>query len=196
MFLKRLSPVIAGLVLFCGAAQAQTPTTAPVAAAPMIAAPTPVVAAGDVIETLRTSGQFTIFLRSADAVGLTSFVKGLKDVTVIAPTDGAFRALPQADLVSLMSLANRADLQKLVLYHLVGTRVPTSEFKGASRQATTLAKLPLAFDGGVTPDVNGVPIVQADVMATNGVIHVVGQLLNPAKPPSPEPAAEPAKPSV
>jgi len=138
-----------------------------------------VAPAGDVIDTLKASGQFTIFLRSADAVGLTAFVKSLKDVTVLAPTDSAFRSLPAADIQALMALANRAELQKTVLYHFIPARVPTADFAGAARTAVTLAKLPVQMEGGKPPGVNGVAFVQMDIVTSNGVIHVIDKVLSP-----------------
>lgn len=197
--MKRLFSVLAMTGLMSGVAFAQTPAAAtPPAAAPSAPVWTPVAPAGDVIDTLKASGQFTIFLRSADAVGLTAFVKGLKDVTVIAPTDAAFRSMPAADIQALMALANRAELQRTVLYHFIPARVVTADFAGAARTAVTLAKLPVEMEGGKPPGVNGVAFVQADIVASNGVIHVIDKVLSPnaAPPPvvvpeTPPPAAKP-----
>jgi uncharacterized surface protein with fasciclin (FAS1) repeats len=194
--MKRFISIMAMTGLMSGVAFAQTP--APVA--PSVAASlAPVAPAGDVIDTLKASGQFTIFLRSADAVGLTAFVKSLKDVTVLAPTDSAFRSMPAADIQALMALANRAELQKTVLYHFIPARVPTVDFAGAARTAVTLAKLPVELEGGKPPGVNGVAFVQMDIVTSNGVIHVIDKVLSPnAAPPPvvvPETVAPAAKPN-
>ncbi|OXE37623.1 MAG: hypothetical protein CGW95_00415 [Phenylobacterium zucineum] len=111
--MKRFLSVLTITGLMSGIAFAQTPPAASATVAPPATpAWVPVAAAGDVIDTLKASGQFTIFLRSADAVGLTAFVKSLKDVTVLAPTDAAFRSMAPADIQALMALANRGELQK------------------------------------------------------------------------------------
>lgn len=194
--MKRLISILAMTGLMSGVAFAQTPAPAAPPAAP---AWTPVAPAGDVIDTLKASGQFSIFLRSADAVGLTAFVKSLKDVTVLAPTDAAFRSMPAADIQALMALANRAELQKTVLYHVIPARVPTADFAGAARTAVTLAKLPVEMEGGKPPGVNGMAFVQSDIVTSNGVIHVIDKVLSPnAAPPPvvvPETVAPAAKPN-
>lgn len=194
--MKRLISILAMTGLMSGVALAQTPAPAAPPAAP---AWTPVAPAGDVIDTLKASGQFSIFLRSADAVGLTAFVKSLKDVTVLAPTDAAFRSMPAADIQALMALANRAELQKTVLYHFIPARVPTADFAGAARTAVTLAKLPVEMEGGKPPGVNGMAFVQSDIVTSNGVIHVIDKVLSPnAAPPPvvvPETVAPAAKPN-
>ncbi|OYU70038.1 MAG: Nex18 symbiotically induced protein [Alphaproteobacteria bacterium PA2] len=194
--MKRFISILAMTGFMSGVAFAQTPAPA---APPVAASLAPVAPAGDVIDTLKASGQFTIFLRSADAVGLTAFVKSLKDVTVLAPTDTAFRSMPAADIQALMALANRAELQKTVLYHFIPARVPTADFAGAARTAVTLAKLPVEMEGGKPPGVNGVAFVQMDIVTSNGVIHVIDRVLSPnAAPPPvvvPETVAPAAKPN-
>ena len=184
--MKRLLSALVMTGLMTGIALAQTPNAAPAVVTPPAApAWVPVVAAGDVVDTLKASGQFTIFLRSADAVGLTGFLKTLKDVTLLAPTDAAFRSMAPADIQALMALANRAELQRTVLYHAIPARVLTADFAGAARTAVTLAKLPVEMEGGNPPGVNGVTFVQSDIVATNGVIHVIGKLLSPSAAPAP-----------
>ncbi len=198
--MKRFLTVVAMTGLMSGVAFAQTPAPAETASVPPAApAWVPVAPAGDVIDTLKASGQFTIFLRSADAVGLTAFVKTLKDVTVLAPTDAAFRSMAPADIQALMALANRAELQRTVLYHFIPVRVVTADFAGAARTAMTLAKLPVEMEGGSPPGVNGVTMIQSDIAATNGVIHVLGKVLSPSAAPAPivvpEASAPAAKPN-
>ncbi|WP_304166042.1 fasciclin domain-containing protein [Phenylobacterium aquaticum] len=186
--------LIAGalMALAAGAASAQTPAAAAVpaampapAAAPAPVAAPPVVAAGDVVDTLKASGQFTLFLKATDATNLTGFLKANKVETVFAPSDAAFAALPAGELARLMAPANRAELQKLLIYHMINASVPSSEFKGAQRQARTMAGLPVELDGGEMLMVNDAMIVQADIMATNGVIHVINKVLSPATAPAP-----------
>lgn len=181
MYLTR--SLIAGcvLALTAGAAFAQTPAAAP---AP-VAAPPSVVATGDAVDTLKASGQFTIFLKATDATNLTGFIKANKAETIFAPTDAAFAALPPGELDRIMAQPARAELQKLLIYHMINAKVPSSEFKGAVRQAPTMAGLPVELDGGETLKVNDATIVQPDVLVSNGVIHVIDKVLSPAKAPAP-----------
>ncbi|TAJ72751.1 MAG: fasciclin domain-containing protein, partial [Gallionellaceae bacterium] len=71
------------------------------------------MAKGDIVETLKASGQFTNLLKATDATNLTVVLKTAPGLTVFAPTDAAFAKLPQAQLTALM--ADKAALQKAVL---------------------------------------------------------------------------------
>lgn len=176
--MPKLSIALIALFLSAGTAAAQTPQ-APVAPAAPVTPSLPVVTpAGDVIDTLKASGQFTTFLKAADLVGLTAFVKGLPAVTVLAPADAVFAQLPAAEVDRLLAPANRAELQKLVLRHLINARVPFEAFKGAVTSAPTLGGEVVELNGDQPPTIGGAPVVQADVMATNGVVHVLGRVLS------------------
>ena len=216
MYLNPILTTTAALALMAGVANAQTPAQPaadPVAAeASAPAAPgstTPkVVAAGDIVATAKASGQFNTFLKAAEATNLTGLLKDNKDLTVFAPTDAAFAALPAGELDTLMLPENKAQLQKVLIYHIINAKVPSSEFKGATRKAATVAGASVELQGGATLKVNDADIVQADVMASNGVIHVVDKVLMPpgalaaastavpasaTAPASPAAAAPPAK---
>lgn len=202
MYLNRILTTTAALALMAGVAQAQTatkPAKAPAAAvstakstaAPAATAPAgataetaaagsaQIVAAGDIVATAKASGQFTTFLKAAEATNLTSLLRDNKNLTVFAPTDAAFAALPAGELDKLMLPENKAQLQKVLIYHVINAKVPASEFKGATRKAATVAGPSVELAGGATLKVNDAEIVQSDVMATNGVIHVVDRVLMP-----------------
>lgn len=182
MLLNRLLTASAAFALIAGAAHAQAPAAAP-AAAPALASP--VVASGDVVDTLKASGQFTMLLKYTDATNLTGFLKARPNITLFAPTDAAFAAIPEAERNRLMSNIGRGDLQKLLIYHMVNARVPSSEFKDAIRSAPTMASLPVSLSGeGGKLMVNDADIVQADVMASNGVIQVIDKVLSPSSAPA------------
>jgi uncharacterized surface protein with fasciclin (FAS1) repeats len=169
-----------------GTARAVKEGAAPVAAA-AVGTPAPVTAiastprvtpAGDLIETARASGQFTTFIKAVDATNLTSILKKNPNLTVFAPTDSAFAALPPGELDRLM--ADKAALQKLMTHHVINARVDSSKIKGAKGPVTTVANDAMELDG--SRDVlraDNANIVQADVMASNGVLHVVDQVLRP-----------------
>ncbi|CAN5700835.1 hypothetical protein BH11PSE1_BH11PSE1_28000 [soil metagenome] len=204
MYLNRILTTTAALTLIAGAAQAQTaakPAKAPVPAegaakattpAPAATVPTAkaettapgapasqVVAAGDIVATAKASGQFTTFLKAAEATNLTGLLKNNQNLTVFAPTDAAFAALPAGELEKLMLPENKAQLQKVLIYHVINAKVPSEAFKGATRKAATVAGPSVELEGGATLKVNDADIVQADVMATNGIIHVVDKVLMP-----------------
>lgn len=189
MISKRLMTAAAAIALMAGAARAQTvPTETAGAAAP--AAQAPVVAKGDLIDTAQASGQFTTFLKAVSAVNLTSVLKTNQNLTLFAPTDAAFAALPPGTLDKLLLPENGPMLQKVLTYHLINAKVDSSKIKGAKGDVKSVEGSPLMLDGsGATPMVDGATIIQADVMATNGVLHVVDKVLLPKDVPGLQAAA-------
>lgn len=173
----RLLTAAAAIALLAGAAQAQT-AAAPAAPAP--AAASPVVAKGDLIDTATASGQFTTFLKAVSAVNLTSVLKTNQNLTVFAPTDAAFAALPAGELEKLMLPENGPLLQKVLTYHVINAKVDSTKIKGSKGEVKSVEGSPLLLDGsGTTPMVDGATITQTDVMASNGVLHVVDKVLMP-----------------
>lgn len=145
-----------------------------------VAAGAQVKAAGDIIETARASGQFSTFLKAVEATNLTQVLKNNKGLTLFAPTDAAFAALPPGELDRLMQPANRAQLQKILTYHLINAQVDSSKIKGARGPVPTVAGANVELDGsGEALKVNQSTIVQADVRPTNGTIHVIDKVLLP-----------------
>jgi uncharacterized surface protein with fasciclin (FAS1) repeats len=173
MFMTRFLTSAAALALMSGTAFAQS--AAP--AEPAVAASMP-AAKGDLIETARASGQFSTFLKAVEAANLTSVLKTNPNLTVFAPTDAAFAALPAGELDRLMK--DTPALQKVLTYHVINARVDSSKIKGSKGPVKTVEGDSVTLDGsGATPMVDNATITQADVMATNGVLHVVDKVLMP-----------------
>jgi uncharacterized surface protein with fasciclin (FAS1) repeats len=177
----RLLSAAAVAALMSGSAMAQTaPSAADQAPPPASAAASPVVAKGDLVETARASGQFTTFIKALDATNLTSVLKTNQNLTLFLPTDAAFAALPAGELDKLMLPENGPQLQKVLTYHLINAKVDSSKIKGAKGEVKSVEGSALTLDGsGPTAMVDGATIVQADVMASNGVLHVVDKVLLP-----------------
>ncbi|MGI8839543.1 MAG: fasciclin domain-containing protein [Caulobacteraceae bacterium] len=187
----------AGLMTYPLAALAQSaqpaapPTTAaaPPAAAPAtppaggaaVAASPHVVANGNIISTLQGSGHFTMLLKALDATNLTATLKTTPDLTLFAPTDAAFAALPPAQLALLMAPRNASVLQKVLTYHLVHLNLDSSKIKGSKGPVESVETGKLVLDGsGPVLKVNDASIIQPDVRVTNGYIQVVDKVLIPA----------------
>lgn len=178
--------------LLSSAAFAQTPADAAPAAAPApavapVAAAAPaapkVVANGDIVSTLKASGQFNTFVKALDATNLTAVLKANKDLTVFAPTDAAFAALPAGELDRLMKPANAAELQALLVYHLVNAPVSETKIKGAKGPVKTVAGTDLLLDGSNGAlKANSAVITQDEVQASNGLVYVVDHVLSPSDP--------------
>ncbi len=162
-------------------ALAQTaPAAAPVApaVAPVAAPSMTVVASGDTIETLKANGQFKTLLKAFDKTNLTALLKAQKTVTVFAPTDAAFAALPAGELDRLMK--DPASLQRLLVYHLINTPIESAKLAGAKGPVNTVAGSGLVLDGsGEGLKANTANILVADVKTTSGVLFVVDAVLTP-----------------
>lgn len=176
------------------AAQEPAATPAP-AAAPMPATTAkPVVANGDLVSTLRLSGQFTTLVKALDATNLSGLLSKNPNLTLFAPTDAAFAALPPGQLDKLM--ADKPALQKLLTHHVINAVVDSSKIKGAKGPVPSVAGDPIELDGSEDVlRVDNAKILQPDVKASNGVLHVVDHVLIAGSVP-PTTAAAPAAPAA
>lgn len=160
------------------AASAQTPAPAAASAASTSAPAAAVAVQGDLVDTLKLSGQFTTFVGGIDATNLAGLLKTNKNLTVFAPTDAAFAAMPAADLAKLK--ADKAAMQKFVLHHVVNAPVDSTKIKGAKGPVPSGAGDTILLDGsdeaGVLK-VDGAKIVQADLRTGSGLLHIVDRVL-------------------
>jgi uncharacterized surface protein with fasciclin (FAS1) repeats len=190
MKISRMIMAAAFMAALSAPALAQTDPAAAAAAVPAATAGR-VTPSGDIIATLTASGQFTTLLKALDATNLTAVLKGAGPLTLFAPTDAAFAALPAGQLESLMSASPPAALQKLLTYHLINARVDSTKIKGAKGPIPTVATTPVYIDGsGDPPKVNDAVITQTDVVVSNGIIYPIDKVLSPAFTPPPSAAAE------
>lgn len=176
--------VIALLAPLTGWAQepAPAPATPPDAAAPAAAvqASPNLTAQGSVFATLKASPDFTILTKALDDAQLSAVLSSTPGITLFAPTDAAFKALPPAELAALMQPANAPTLQKVLIYHLVNLRLDSAKMKGSKGPVPSVETSKLQLDGsGSVLKVNDADIIQTDVMATNGIIQVVDKVLIP-----------------
>jgi uncharacterized surface protein with fasciclin (FAS1) repeats len=164
----------------------KTQQTAMQTAAPMtgakltrIAHPAATRATGDIVDVAAGAGQFRTLLAAAAAAGLVDALKGPGPITVFAPTDAAFAALPKGTVESLLKPENRAQLRQILTYHVVSGRILASDLAGKTAQPTTLAGQTLNVDGRQGVSINNARVITADVLASNGVIHVIDRVLLP-----------------
>ncbi len=183
-----LLPVLAIAIAACStaAAPSATPTGAstpnPVsttAAAPSTA-PSASAAAmtKDIVQTATEAGSFKTLLTAVKAAGLVETLQGTGPFTVFAPTDAAFAALPAGTLDGL--LKDPAALKKVLLYHVVSGSVTSDKVVGLT-SATSVEGSPIAIsvkDGTVYLN-DSAKVVTPDVMASNGVIHVIDKVILP-----------------
>jgi uncharacterized surface protein with fasciclin (FAS1) repeats len=134
----------------------------------------------DVIDTASKFEKFGIFVKAAKAAGLIDELKSAESITIFMPTNSAFAHLPGPVFEELLKPENRATLREIVSAHIVPEKVVWSELFGRKTRLTTISGKFLIADGAKGVRVNGVPLELSDVLATNGVIHVVDQIFRPA----------------
>ena len=137
---------------------------------------TPTFAAQDIVDTAVAAGQFKTLATALKEAGLVETLKGAGPFTVFAPTDAAFAKLPAGTVEGL--LKDKEALRKVLTYHVVAGRVLAKDVR--SGEARTVQGQPLALraePGRVT--VNGAAVTAADVLASNGVIHVIDSVILP-----------------
>lgn len=134
----------------------------------------------NIIETAQAATNFTTFAKAIEAAGLTDTLKDAGPYTIFAPTDEAFAKLPAGTLDSLM--ANKEELKKLLLHHVVTGKVPSTEI-AAVQSAPTMdgAALKVAI-AGEKITVDNARVVQPDIAASNGIIHGIDEVLIPTAP--------------
>lgn len=137
----------------------------------------PPAAKGDIIETAIAAGSFKTLAKAIEAAGLTATLKGKGPFTVFAPTDEAFAKLPKGTIEAL--LRDKAKLTAVLAYHVVSGAVMSKDVAGMS-SAITVNGQELSIktkDGKVKVD--KATVTAADIVASNGVIHVIDQVLMP-----------------
>ena len=143
--------------------------------ATLIAAGTMAAQAKDIVDTAVGAGQFKTLATALQAAGLIDTLKGKGPFTVFAPTDEAFAKVPKADLDAL--LKDKAKLTAVLTYHVVPGKVMAKDVKAGKVKSVQGTELTLATTGGVTVD--NAKVVKADIVADNGVIHVIDTVMIP-----------------
>jgi uncharacterized surface protein with fasciclin (FAS1) repeats len=140
-----------------------------------IGASTLAVQAKDIVDTAVAAGTFKTLATALQAAGLVDTLKGKGPFTVFAPTDEAFAKIPKADLDAL--LKDKAKLTAVLTYHVVSGQVMAKDVKAGKVKSVQGSELSLGTMGGVTVD--GAKVIKADIVADNGVIHVIDSVVLP-----------------
>ena len=131
--------------------------------------------AKDIVDTAVGAGQFKTLATALQAAGLVETLKGPGPFTVFAPTDEAFAKIPKSDLDAL--LKDKAKLTAVLTYHVVPGKVLAQDVKAGKVKTVQGSELTVATGGGVTVD--GAKVVRTDIVADNGVIHVIDSVVMP-----------------
>lgn len=145
-----------------------------------LAMPAGLARAADIVDTAAAAGSFNTLVAAVKAAGLVDTLKGKGPFTVFAPTDAAFAALPSGTVDMLLKPENKAKLVAVLTYHVVPGKVMAADIIGKKASPKTVQGDTLAIDAtGSAVKVDEATVTKADIVADNGVIHVIDKVLMP-----------------
>ncbi len=137
--------------------------------------------AADIVETAAANPDFTILVKMINAAGLAETLKGPGPFTVFAPSDAAFAKWPKKEVELFLNPAKKEHLVRLLKHHVVPGKVMAADLKGKKTDAKTVEGTMVKVDAMGDVMVDGNKVVKADIVADNGVIHVIDTPLLPEK---------------
>jgi uncharacterized surface protein with fasciclin (FAS1) repeats len=129
----------------------------------------------DIVETAVGAGSFKTLATALGAAGLVDTLKGKGPFTVFAPTDEAFAKIPKADLEAL--LKDKAKLKAVLTYHVVAGKVMAADVKAGKVKTVQGSELTVSTSSGVMVD--NAKVIKTDIVADNGLIHVIDTVIMP-----------------
>ncbi|MEL6467293.1 MAG: fasciclin domain-containing protein [Pseudomonadota bacterium] len=132
----------------------------------------------DIVDTAVSAGSFETLVAAVQAADLVDTLKGDGPFTVFAPTDEAFAALPEGTVENLLLPENKDQLIAILTYHVVPGKVMSTDLQD-DMEATTVQgeAVTIDLDNGV--QIEEATVVSADIETSNGVIHVIDQVILP-----------------
>jgi len=133
----------------------------------------------DIVEIAASAGSFKTLVAAVQAAGLVDALKGQGPLTVFAPTDEAFEKLPAGTVENLLKPENKDKLIAVLTYHVVPGRVTASEVVNLDSAKTINGRsLKITAQEGKVM-IDGAHVTAIDIMASNGVIHVIDSVVLP-----------------
>ena len=130
----------------------------------------------DIVDTAVAAKNFSTLLAAVKQAGLVDALKGEGPYTLFAPTDEAFAKIPQAKLKALLN--DKAALTSVLTYHVVPANVTSDQVVNLS-SAKTLQGQSIAIDASNGVKVNNANVIKTDILASNGIIHVIDEVIMP-----------------
>lgn len=121
--------------------------------------------------------QFSTLVTALTEAGLVETLQGEGPFTVFAPTNDAFDALPEGTLESL--LADKEQLSAVLTYHVLPGKVMSGDIAGKTLMPETVQGSTVSIDATDGVTIDGATVIKADINASNGVIHVIDQVITP-----------------
>jgi uncharacterized surface protein with fasciclin (FAS1) repeats len=133
----------------------------------------------DIVDTAVAAGQFKTLATALGEAGLVDTLKGPGPFTVFAPTDDAFAKLPAGTVENLLKPENKDELTAILTYHVVPGRVMAAEVVKLNEAKTLNGKMLKVTVKGSTVMINDAKVTTTDIVASNGVIHVIDTVVLP-----------------
>ena len=133
----------------------------------------------DIVDTAVGAGSFKTLVTAVQAAGLVDTLKGTGPFTVFAPTDDAFAKLPAGTVEGLLKPENKAKLQAILTYHVVPGKVMAADVANISTAKTVNGQSLAVSAKNGTVMVDNAKVVKTDIVASNGVIHVIDTVVLP-----------------
>jgi len=134
----------------------------------------------DIVETAVAAGSFKTLAAALTAADLVGTLKGAGPFTVFAPTDEAFAKLPAGTVENLLKPENKAQLRRILTYHVVSGRVMAADVVKLKSAKTVNGDMVSVTVAGSSVTVNNAKVLKTDIAASNGVIHVIDTVLIPS----------------
>jgi len=139
--------------------------------------------ANNIPDVAAAAGSFKTLLTAVQAAGLGATLSAKGPFTVFAPTDEAFAKLPAGTVETLLKPENKATLAKILTYHVVAAKVPAADVKSGNIDMVSGDALTVSAKNGKVALTDGkgnvVNVIKTDIMADNGIIHVIDGVLLP-----------------
>ena len=135
----------------------------------------------DIVDTAVAAGSFKTLATALQAAGLVETLKGPGPFTVFAPTDDAFAKLPKGALDDLLKPENKQKLVAVLTYHVVPGKVMAADVAKMKKAKTVEGSDVTIKTKGKKVMVDKANVIQTDIMASNGVIHVIDAVIMPPK---------------
>ena len=150
-----------------------------VSLAAVVAACAPMNSEPDIVDIAASNDDFSTLVAAVQAADLVDTLKSDGPFTVFAPTNAAFAALPPGTVENLLKPENKDQLVAVLTYHVVPGKVTSDQLAGKRLSVATVQGQSVHVDGRRGVRVNKSNVTTADIMASNGVIHVIDKVLLP-----------------
>jgi uncharacterized surface protein with fasciclin (FAS1) repeats len=176
-----LAIAVAGVGIAACSSNSSSPTTTN---KPSTTSTTAAMAEQNIVQIASSNPNFSTLVAAVKAAGLVDTLSGPGPYTVFAPTNAAFAALPAGTVDTLLKPENQAELKKILTYHVVPGKVVAADVKPGTITTAEGGTITVSVENGkvVLTDAKGgkATVTQTDIMASNGVIHVINAVLMPA----------------